>query len=86
VEDAPFCVTHATWLATESTRLQAIILSPRFWGEKWTHKRLRAALQDSGLAYSLAQIAELNDDLHKRRIVEDVEEATPAPVEIGDAV
>jgi len=84
--DAPFCVTHATWLATESARLQAIILSPRHWGVKWDHKRLRAALQDSGLAYSLAQIAELNDDLHKRGIVEDIREIAPAPEPIGDAV
>ena len=84
--DGLFAVRHAIWLATESARLEAIILTPKHWGVKWDHKRLRAALQDIGLAYSLAQIAELNDDLHKRRIVEDVEEATPAPEPIGDAV
>jgi hypothetical protein len=84
--DAPFSVTHATWLKMESTRLEAIILSPKYWGVKWTHKRLRAELHDIGLDYSLKQIAEINDELHTRGIVEDLPEPAPAPEPTSNAV
>ncbi len=72
--DSPFSVTHATWLKTEADRLQALILMPKFWNHKWNHKRLQKALDDIGLKYTLEQIAELNDELHTRGIVEDVVE------------
>ncbi len=76
--DSPFSVTHATWLKTEADRVGGFILMPKFWGKKWTHKKLKQELLDIGLDYTLTEVAELNDELHKRGIVEDVT-VTPAP-------
>ncbi len=86
--DAPFAVTHATWLRTESDRIEQIILAPRLWGRKWTHKRLQRELADIGLEYTIEQIAELNDELHQRLIVEDVkdEPVIATPLEMLTAV
>ncbi len=84
--DKPFAVTHATWVKTEGDRIQGFILMPRFWGTKWDHKKLMRALADIGLNYSMAEIAELNDELHRRGIVEDVAEATPVAAEATDVV
>ncbi len=75
-----FAVTHATWLKTEGDRIQAIILMPKFWGARWTHPKLRQALAALGLNYSAEQIAELNDEMHKRGIVEDVTAPVPEPL------
>lgn len=80
--DTPFVVTHATYLATEADRIQSLILMPRLWGRKWTHKSLQKELEDIGLKYTLEQIAELNDVLHKRGIVEDLVTPGPAPVPV----
>lgn len=77
--DTSFAVTHAAWLKTETDRLEAIILMPRLWGRKWTHARLKRELHDIGLDYSLAEIAEINGELHTRGIVEDVVIAEPLP-------
>ncbi len=80
--DIPFTVTHATWLQTETDRIGEIILTPRLWGRKWTHKRLQRELADIGLEYTIEQIAELNDELHVRVVVEDVKDTGPAPVPV----
>ncbi len=69
-----FKVIQAKWLETESERVKSIILMPKFWGVKWTHLKLRNALAEIGLNYSLADINLLNDELHKQGIVEDVTE------------
>ncbi len=80
--DIPFAVTHATWIKTETDRIGEIILTPRFRGRAWTHKRLQRELADIGLEYTIAQIAELTDDLHKRGVVEDVTDIGPTPVPV----
>jgi hypothetical protein len=67
-----FKVNAATWLKTEGDRVQSIILSPRHWGVKWTHPKLRKALADIGLEYSVDEINLLNDEMHTRGLVEDV--------------
>ncbi|MBI2869389.1 MAG: hypothetical protein HYX96_06155 [Chloroflexi bacterium] len=74
-----FAVSHETWLKTEGDRIQGFILMPRFWGARWDHRRLQKELAEAGLGYTLDQIAELNDELHKRGIVADVA-AAPDPV------
>ncbi len=81
-----FRVTHATWLATETERVRDILIGIKFWGVKWDHKRLQKELGDIGLNYSMAEIAELNDELHKRLIVEDITEAAPVVAEATDVV
>jgi hypothetical protein len=82
MSDNPFRVTHKTWLTTEADRVGAMMVMPKWWGLKWDHKSLQKALSDIGLNYSIDEIAELNDELHNRGIVEDIEldEITPEPV------
>lgn len=67
-----FKVNQATWLKTEGDRVEALIKMPKFWGVKWTHPKLRKALADLGLEYSVGEINLLNDEMHTRGIVEDV--------------
>jgi len=80
----PYRVTHDMWLATESARLREFVLMPRFWGMKWDDKRLLKELNDIGLMYTLEQVDELNDKLHKDGVVEDIgiiiEPATPETI------
>ncbi len=76
-----FQVSKTTWLATESARIAAIIVTPRLWRRRWDDKSLLAALQEIGLNYTLAEVQTLNDALHKQGIVEDIG-VTPAPTPI----
>lgn len=66
-----FKVTAATWLKTEGDRVEQFILMPKFWGENWTRGKLRRELAEIGLKYTREQIAQLNDELHNRGIVDD---------------
>ena len=79
-----FRVTHEVWLATESARIRDFVLMPRFWGWKWDDKRLLKELNDVGMGYTLDQVKELNDKLHKDGVVEDIgimpEPATPETI------
>lgn len=68
----PFRVKDTIWLSTEVERVKSIILTPRYWGMKWTQARLREALGDIGLEYTPAQIDLLNGELHRLGVVEDV--------------
>mgnify|MGYP001559718056 FL=1 len=68
----PFRVSHATWLRVEADRIQSIILMPRHWRRAWTPQSLQEALHDIGLDYSLPDVQALNDELHRRGVVEDV--------------
>lgn len=83
--DVSFHVTKQVWLKTEADRIESILLSPSRINEKWTHGKLRKALAEIGLMYTLAQIALLNDELHVRGIVEDVPD-TPTPVPAPEPV
>ncbi len=74
-----FRVSGKQWLTTEGDRIQAIILAPRFWRVKWTDKSLRGALRDIGLEYTAEEITLLNDELHTRGIVEDVQDSPTLP-------
>lgn len=67
-----FKVNQETWLKTEGDRLAAILVLPKFWGQTWNHPKLRKALADIGLNYSVDEINLLNDEMHTRGIVEDV--------------
>ena len=67
-----FKVTHALWLATESARVKACLLTPKWWGQKWNHQKLQEGLAGIGLVYTKPEIQELNDELHKQGVVEDV--------------
>ena len=77
-------VIHDVWLATESARIRDFVLMPRFWGVKWDDKRLLKELNDVGMGYTLDQVRELNDQLHKDGVVEDIgltpEPATPETI------
>jgi hypothetical protein len=74
-----FRVKHEVWLATETERVKAILLTPRYWGVKWTRAKLRDELAGIGLMYSPAEIGELNDALHAAGVVEDIVEAGATP-------
>lgn len=77
-------VKHEVWLATESARIKDFVLMPRFWGVKWDDKRLLKELNDIGMGYTLDMVLELNDQLHKDKVVEDIgiiiEPATPETI------
>lgn len=75
----PFKVTDTKWLETESARVTSIILMPKFWHRAWTDNSLQATLAEIGLYYSMPEIRELNDELHKQGSVEDVGIAGPEP-------
>ena len=67
----PWKVTHDKWLQVEADRIEALILMPRFWHRAWTAQSLQLELAAMGLAYSLPECAEINDELHRRGVVED---------------
>lgn len=67
-------VTHDKWLQVEADRVEPIVLMPRFWHRSWTAQSFKAALEKIGLKYSMPEIVELNDELHERGVVEDVED------------
>jgi hypothetical protein len=69
-----FRIKHNVWLEIELNRIKDFVLMPKYWGVKWTDKKLRRALADIGMEYSEAQILELNDALHTAGIVEDVDD------------
>lgn len=69
-----FRVAHDTWLKTEADRIEGILLMPKFWRRAWTGQSLKEALSDIGLDYSMPEIQELNEELHRRGIVEDIGE------------
>lgn len=69
-----FKVTTEKWLAAEGDRIEAFVLMPKFWHKAWTRLDLRKELSDIGLDYSEREIAVLNDELHRRGIVEDTPE------------
>ena len=69
----PFKVSRAVWLKTEGDRIEALILMPKWWRRSWTDVSLHAALQELGLDYTLREVGALNDEMHKRGVVVDVE-------------
>ena len=68
----PFKVTHARWLQVETDRVQAIIEVPKYWHRAWTPQSLKKELENLGLEYSMPQVQEINEELHRRSVVEDV--------------
>lgn len=68
----PFKVKHSKWLEIETSRVEALILMPKFWHRDWTPQSLQEALLEIGLEYSLPQVEELNDEMHRQGIVEDI--------------
>ena len=73
----PWKVTHAKWLQVEADRVEAVVLLPRFRHQAWTPQKLQGQLAEIGLAYSIPECQEINDELHRRGVVEDV--AGPPP-------
>jgi len=69
----PFKVAPAKWLEKEGDRVEEIILMPKFWHRAWTPDSLKDALNELGLEYSLPEVQELNNELHRRGVVEDKE-------------
>lgn len=68
----PFKVSHDRWLSLEADRLGAIIEMPRYWHRAWTPQSLKQELEETQhLEYSLQEVREINDELHRRGIVED---------------
>jgi hypothetical protein len=69
----PWKVTAETWLRVETDRIQAIILMPKYWNRAWTAQSLKEALSEIGLDYSLPEVDLINDELHNRLVVVDLE-------------
>jgi len=67
----PWKVTPTKWLEKEGDRIEALILMPKYWHRAWTRQSLQEELHALGLEYSMEEIASLNDELHRRGIVED---------------
>lgn len=76
----PFRVKQETWLKTEGDRLQSILLMPKYWRKTWTDVTLWSELHNMGLDYTIEEVQLLNDELHKRKVVEDIPESQPALV------
>ena len=70
----PFKVSNELWLKTETDRIQDIIIGIKYWHRAWTRESLQAELLEIGLEYSMPEIEELNDELHRRGDVEDIPE------------
>ena len=68
-----FRVTHANWLKVETDRVQGILFMRRNNKKTWTSQSLRNYLEKAAyIHYTLPEIEEINDELHKNGIVEDV--------------
>jgi len=67
----PWKVSNAKWLQVETDRVEAIILMPKYWHRAWTPNSLQQTLTTLGLEYSLEEVEAINDELHKRGVVED---------------
>ncbi len=68
----PWKGAYSRWLQVETDRIQAIIETPRYWHRAWTPQSLQAELLETQhLEYSLPQLQAINDELHRRGVVED---------------
>jgi hypothetical protein len=75
-----FTVTKKKWLEVETERVQSIILMPKYWHRAWTAESLHQELTGPiGLAYTLAEVQEINEELHKAKVVEDMADPGPEP-------
>ncbi len=71
----PWKIAHAHWLEIETDRVQAIIEMPRYWHHAWTPESLKAEIEGTQkLEYSLPEIQKISDELHRRGVVEDLDE------------
>lgn len=69
-----FKVAYDKWLQEETDRVEAFILMPKWWRRRWRLPALRRALADIGLDYSMPEVTQINEELHRRGVVEDVGE------------
>lgn len=67
-----FKVKQAKALQVETDRVESILLIPRFWRRVWTQEMLKEELDKIGLVYTLEELGHINDELHRRGVVEDV--------------
>jgi len=73
----PWKVTAAKWLQVEADRVETVVLLPKHWNRAWTPNSLQAELLEIGLSYSMPQIVLLNDELHARGVVADLQPDPP---------
>lgn len=67
-----FRVKLSKALQVESDRVESIILMPKYWRRVWTSEELCQELNALGLDYKLEEVERINDELHRRGVVEDV--------------
>lgn len=65
-----FKLKRAVALKICTDQVEAIITMPRFRDTEWTDVSLKKYLDDIGLDYTLQEVQLINDELHKRGIVE----------------
>lgn len=69
----PFKVKPALQLKVYTDMVQAVILSPNRARNTWTRESLQELLHKLGHDFNDEEMARLNDELHARDIVEDVD-------------
>lgn len=74
-----FQLTKETRLKVCGDQVQALISRPRFRDTVWTDKTLHKYLTEAGLDYTLEEVQALNDEMHSRKVVEDVKEDVVEP-------
>jgi len=67
----PFKLTEKVVTKVCGDQIEAILTSPRFRNKIWTPESLLEHLDYLGLDYTLDEVKKLNDEMHKRGIVED---------------
>lgn len=69
-----FRLKRALALKVCADQVQSLIARPLFRNTTWTQESLFHYLEGIGLDYTLQEVGIINDELHNRGIVEDVEE------------
>jgi len=67
-----FRVVPDVWVKREASKVEAIILLPRYYLETWSPATLKTMLEGLGLIYTDAQITAIGQELLSRGIIEKV--------------
>jgi len=65
-------VTAAKWLATETARVEGIILLPRYNGKEWSPADFIAAMAEVGLTYTTQEMTLIGGELVTQGVIEEV--------------
>ena len=59
------------WLKTETDKVQAIVLMPKYWTTFWTDATLQKQIEELGIVYTVQQCAEILDELKTRGVMDE---------------